>query len=448
MKTKLLVLLLLCLSLPMMAQISQSTAMLPINVSVTGFVAEPGVYQLTIFSRLSDAISLSRGLLPKIDNPLSITPMQQKQLDADSLYTNFQGLRQVRLTRAGKSQSYDLIRFKRLGELEQNPLLKDGDVVWVPAMEKSVSVSGCVYLPGEFQYVEGDKLGDLLALCQGPTPDADLRQILVYRYQPNGIDFQIIRQDLSSLSEYAMAAFALQDKDRIIVNRDSQARRGWKVTIEGAVQSPGDYLISEASTLWDILQLCGGPSLKGDLAKAVLINGPYRTKIDPDLLRLKEFSITQMSPIEYNFMRNSLRQLKGKYSLNLQETWDSKGEKSNPVLSDGDYIFVPEKLDMIAVSGQVRNPGLVEYIPGKDWRYYIKACGGYTNNRMYNGVRVIRDASGNWVKPKKSLALMPGDMIYVPEKTDRDFWVDLKDVVLLTSQVLTIFLTLRAITIK
>lgn len=446
MKIKLLLPLFLLLGVSLTAQLPQATAMIPISVSVTGFVPHPGTYQLTVFSRLSDAVKASRGELPQISDPLTMSPLQQKAVEEDSLYANFQGLRQLRLTRQGKSQVYDLLRFLRLGELEQNPLLKDGDLIWVPTLEQSVSVMGSVYLPGEYQFVPGDKLGDLLRLCQGFTPEANLKRILIYRYQPNGVDFDILSQDISAVASLSDMGFALMPRDRIIVGQDSEARRGWKVKVEGAVKTPGEFLIGDKSTLWDILQLCGGVNSRGDLGNAVLINGPYSAKLFPDLERLKAFSMGQMSPVEYSYLRSSLRQLRGKYSISLQECWDSSGQSSNPVLQDGDYIFVPEQFDMIAVSGQVRNPGLVPWVEGKDWKYYVEACGGYTNNRKVGGVRIIRDHSGNWVKPSKKLALRPGDMVFVAESTDRDLWADIKDVALLASQIVTIFLSIRAIT--
>jgi len=306
-------------------------------------------------------------------------------------------------------------------------------------------VMGSVFLPGEYQYVPGDKLGDLIKLCQGFTPEADLKRILIYRYQANGIDFDVISQDISAVSSLDAMTFSLMPRDRILVGQDSEARRGWKVKVEGAVKTPGEFLIGEKSSLWDVLQLCGGPSARGDLANAVLINGPYSAKLFPDLERLKTFTMSQMSPIEYSYMRTGLRQLKGKYRVNLEECWNSQGQSSNPILQNGDYIFVPEVFDMIAVSGQVRNPGLIPYVEGKGWKYYIDACGGYTNNRKANGIRSIRDNSGNWVKPSKKIALRPGDMIFVAESTDRDIWTDIKDVALLASQIVTIFLSIRAI---
>lgn len=449
MKTKLLTLLLAFLALSLIAQTLPTPNVLPISVSVTGFVPKPGVYQMTALSRLSDALEISRMQVKEQIRPELMTPLQKLAAEQDSLYLNFQALRNVTLTRQGKTASHDLMKFLRGGDIAHNPILRDGDIVSVMPITSFVSIQGNVYLPGEYQYVPGDKLSDLLLLCQGFSAGADLKSVMIYRYRNNSPEFEVLRHDLSAYpTDPAVANIPLMPNDRVIIARDSESRRGWKVTVEGNVKAPGEYLIGENTTLYDVLTMCGGPTRRGDLRDALYIYGPYSEQEDPEFERLKELSITQMTPMEYNYLRSRMRQLRGKYSLNLAETWDSQGAKSNPLLRDGDYIFVPEQMDMVAVSGQVRNPGLVPWVQGKNWEYYIKTVGGFTNNRRLNGTRIIRHNSGNWVKPSKKLEIRPGDMIFVAEQTDRDIWTDIKDVVLLTSQVVTIFLSIRAITSK
>ena len=448
MKTKLFIVLLVFWACLLSAQMPSLSSAVPISVSVTGFVPFPGTYSLAVTSRLSDALQASKVVLPEVSNPLLLTPSQKKAFEQDSLFTQSQGLRKIKLKRGSSTTEYDLLRFMLLGELEHNPLLKDGDLVWIPTMGSFVSVSGSVNLPSDIQFVPGDDLGLILQLAQGLTPDADKKQVLIYRPQTQGKDFDVIKQDISSFPSLEAVKFPLQAKDRIIVGRDSSSPLAKKIKVEGAVNIPGEFWIGENTHLWDVLQLCGGPTSKGDLKNAVLINGPYSEKLNPDLERLKLFSITQMTPLEYNYLRNAMRQIRGKYSLDLQDTWTSAGQSSNPLLQDGDYIFVPEAFEMVAVSGQVQRPGLVPWVEGKDHQYYIDACGGYANNRRMGGIRIIRDNSGNWVKPGKKVKLHPGDMVFVPEKTDRDFWADVKDVALLATQLMTILMSIRVLIIQ
>jgi protein involved in polysaccharide export with SLBB domain len=447
MKTKLLILLILTLAFPLVAQITQSQTIIPISVSVTGFVAKPGVYQLTQFSRLSDALDAAAGKLKQPDIQSRLSAPETKAAAMDSIYVNFQALRDVKLQRQSQTSTYDLMRFLRAGDASQNPLLKDGDVVTVSAIQQSVAIQGDVYMPGEYQYLPTDKLADILKLCQGFVPSADLRSVKIYRYKDNRIDFDMLAYDLSTFdTNPEVADIALEPFDRVLVSRDSEKRRGWKVLVEGNVRSPGEYYIGDGTTLYDLLQMCGGPTSRGDLRNAVYINGPYSKALDPDFERLKMYSLNQMTPVEYAYLRARMRQLLGKYSVDVAKVWESQGESDNPVLRDGDYLFVPEAVDMVAVTGQVKSPGMVPWVEGKNWKYYISEAGGYVNNRKSNGTRIIRFNNGNWIKPTKKVQILPGDMVFVPESQDRDLWTDVKDVFTLASSLLTIFLSIRAIT--
>jgi protein involved in polysaccharide export with SLBB domain len=440
-----LVLILLCATLG--AQFAPTATQLPISVSVTGFVPKPGVYQMTVVSRLTDALERSQNAAPVTTTtamlPEELTPYQQEQAQQDSLYHYYQGLRRVRLSRGGNETNYDVLRYLRLGDLGQNPVLRDGDVITVFPLDNTVSILGSVYLPGEYEFVEGDRLSDLLALAQGFTLEADRTKLNLYRYRDNLTDFDLIPLDLAATPA---SQVALQPNDRVIVTQNAEQRQAWKFTVEGRVKAPGEYLVGESTTLYDILKECGGPSAIGDLRNALYVNGIRNAKADPEFERLKELSITQMTPMEYNYLRSRIRQTTGKYSVDIQKIWDSEGREGNVAVRDGDYLYVPENLDMVAVTGQVRYPGLVPWVEGKDWKYYIEAAGGYTNNRRLGGVRVIRSASGNWVKPTRKLPINPGDMVFVAEQTDRDVWTDVKDVVGLAAQIITIIIGITALT--
>ena len=101
---------------------------------------------------------------------------------------------------------------------------------------------------------------------------------------------------------------------------------------------------------------------------------------------------------------------------------------------------------MVEVSGQVANPGLIPWMEGQNYEYYIQQAGGYTNNKRWKGTRVISATSGNWIKPNKKLALNPGDTVFVAEKDTYDVWSRFKDIMLVATQVITIFLGVRTLT--
>ena len=449
MKSKVIVIIFLCLSVFIFAQVPTTYAPTNlISVNVTGFVQSPGTYQLSSISRLSDALKLAGNPGPLITEkgPSYLqkiySPEAKSTTYADSLYSNFQALRSVKLTRGKETKTYDYMKFVRMGDLEQNPILRDGDVINVGAVHTTVTIVGEVYYPGEYEYIEGDRLSDLLNLAQGFTLSADRSIVNIYRYKDNLKDFDLITVDLRTSKPEDII---IHPYDRIAINRDTEYRRGWNIIVEGNVKSPGKYYIGDNTTLYDILLLCGGPNARGDLRNAIYANLPSTEKVDPEFERLKNMDITQMSIMEYHYLQNRLRQFPGRYSIDIMCTWESKGSECNPVLKDGDYLYVPLKMDMVTVTGQVVNPGLIPWVEGKTWEFYVKAAGGYTNNKSFNGVRVIDAQSGNWVRPSSKTVLYPGDTVFVAAKTEYDTWSRFKDIMLITTQIMTIILGIHTL---
>ncbi|MBP7310699.1 MAG: SLBB domain-containing protein [Candidatus Cloacimonetes bacterium] len=454
MRIKLLIILVLCSALLIAVEIPKLNDVPMISVGVSGYVEAPGTYLFTPVSRLSDVIAQQQALIPENHIETAETPLLEDErlshygpsdhrdqtkslLKVDPAK---QALRTISITREGKTTVYDLLKFYRLGDSSQNPLLKDGDLVLIKAVSEVVNISGAINIPGEMEYVAGDRLSDLLGLAAGYTYDADTQKIQLYRYQANRIDFEIIPLDI------AAANYALQPYDRIIIPQTLEISRKLKVIISGQVKSPGEYIIGDNSTLYQVLMQAGGLSSRADINNLICYN-EYLSEGDSALLEnLSRRAMNDMTPLEYSYLRTNLQQLKGKYSLDPAKMWASQGKEADLELHDGDRIYVPEKMDLVWVSGQVRQPGLIPWVEGASWDYYIGEAGGYVNNRKVGKGRLIKSSSGNWVKPKKDIKIMPGDTVFVPEQTDRSLWTDVKDIVTLVSSAITIIVGVDAIT--
>jgi len=460
MKSRLLLILLMSLSFLSALNPTPTEEIIPISVSLTGYVENPGVYQMTPVNRLSDLLLLNKiATLEKVEKtqilqeksvvvpkPAELLSPPNPEKEKENIITleNNQGLRSIQITRSGKIETYDLMRFYRLGDSSQNPFLKDGDVVFVPAIKYFISISGGINLPGELEFVEGDKLGTIIDLSLGFTFDADISKVQLYRYKENRIDYDVLNYDLKA--NPAFWDLPLKADDRILIFSDSEIRTRQRIKIYGQVKNPGEYVIDANTTLYEILQQAGGCTKRGDIKSMVYYNENINAEPDPYLELLMQRSMSDMTPLEYSYLRNNLMQLKGKYSIDPVKMINSEGKEANPYLLDGDRIYIPEKIDMVWVSGQVKNPGMISWVEGKDWDYYIQAAGGYTNNRKTGKGRIIRGNSGNWVKPGKNVAIRAGDTIFVPAQTDRSMWTDVKDIVTLTSSVVTIILGIRTFT--
>ena len=55
----------------------------------------------------------------------------------------------------------------------------------------------------------------------------------------------------------------------------------------------------------------------------------------------------------------------------------------------GDSVVVKESTGTVNVSGQVYNPGLIEFRREKSLRYYINSAGGVTENGNRNSIIVV-----------------------------------------------------------
>lgn len=428
---------------------AQANPVPPVMVNVTGQVKQPGQYSLTIFNRLSDAIRAADTSASGLSSSSVIPQIKPNALPVreDSLEVNAQALRSVRLVRDAQTREYDLLRYLNCGDLSQNPLLRDGDLIFVPSVSQYISITGAVYKPRDYQYKATDTLAGILELSGGPMPRADLSAIKVYRYADNMVDFEVLEYDISSYTQNpAVAEVALQDGDRILVPSNSAYRGGRKVFVQGRVANPGEYLVNDDTGIYDVLRMAGGLMDDADIASAIYMNRPFSEELDPEFERLKEMNYGQLSSVEYSYLRAKLRQIKGRYSVDIASVWANQGTEGDLKLMDGDLIYVPQKMDMIWVSGHVAKPGLVPIVEGATWRDYVEAAGGFLRGYRSSRIRIIRADSGNWVKPGARTALYPGDTIFVPERIERDFWVDVKDVVLLATQLITIVVGVSALT--
>jgi polysaccharide biosynthesis/export protein len=131
------------------------------TVYVLGQVKQPGQYTASAVTRASEEIRLAGGLLPEASE------------------------RSIHLLRGEKGQvGCDLQRFIRTGELDANPQMQDGDVLVVDFRRAGVLIHGEVHEPGEFEFLPGDSLGNLIGLAGGLTDQASLDTVEVGRYDP------------------------------------------------------------------------------------------------------------------------------------------------------------------------------------------------------------------------------------------------------------------------
>jgi polysaccharide export outer membrane protein len=144
-------------------------------------------------------------------------------------------LRKIELKRAGKIVStLDLYDLLLRGDTSADEALQPGDVIFVPVVEKQVTISGAVKRPAKYEIQGGETLSDILDLSGGTTDRSVLDLIRLERLNA---DFRTIVKNLN-FSEHK--DFVISSGDLISIGFAGSSIRN-VVSIVGAVENVGDY---------------------------------------------------------------------------------------------------------------------------------------------------------------------------------------------------------------
>jgi protein involved in polysaccharide export with SLBB domain len=219
---------------------------------------------------------------------------------------------------------------------------------------------------------------------------------------------QIIRKNIDSRFETVLkvdindlidnsgdSKIKLQNLDRFVIHPNLNFYERENIIIEGQVKIPGSYpLLSEKESLSDLIQRAGGIS-KGATENGISIH------------RLNKY---------FDFINEA-----DESSLSQDNRIKLAWENLNVKLMPGDSIIVKESPMTVIVSGQVYNPGLVEYVSNRSLRKYINLAGGITNEGDKDNI-IITYPNGV-VRPKKwysSPQIKDGSQIIVNAKPPQE----------------------------
>jgi protein involved in polysaccharide export with SLBB domain len=406
------------------------------RIPVTGAVRNPGIFIASSVDRVSQVIAKAGGFIEKSET--------------SSIHAS---KRRVKVLHWDGSVGYaDIQRYEVTGDLTSNPVVRDGDVVYVPVREDNINlcgIFGAVRAPGYFEYVPGDKFTDLLALAHGLTMDADSLMAEIVRFGPDHLSTFTVPVDLSLVfsPESEIHDIPLMPDDRIYIRFKPHFHEKYQVRIAGEFRFPGAYAIEEdRTTLSALIQMAGGVTSEASLAEAEMYRAAREEVVDPEFERLKGMEVSDMSDSEYEYFKMKARERRGKMSVNLVNLLEKGDNRYDVLLRGGDYIRIPRLSRVVKVTGHVNNSGLIPYEPEKDYYYYIQKAGGYTYKARTGKVRIIKGESGERLKPRRGRPLEAGDTIWVPEKPDRDYWGFFKETLAFVGNLATVYLVIQQAT--
>jgi len=411
------------------------------NITVTGYVLNEGRYKVRSTDRVSTAISL----------PLSPTDTSEAMRKKRELIVSTLNFRKILLKRNGKTINVDLRKYYATGDDKYNPYLLEGDWIIVQRRDPNffVSIYGAVNRPGMYEFVEGDKLTDIIQIAGGTLESALLEAVEILRLDEEGREKKRLIVNLRKILNGEEEDVVIENNDKIFVPEKKTLKKDYTITIQGEVKYPGTYPIpANGIKLSEIIKKVE-LTRYSDPGNALVIkqwaNNPIQIDSLIPVLMLKGFGFPSIDSIYFSFESSILGSLKF-VSVDIEKV--ISGEKDYEI-QDGDLIYIPQKINSVYVFGQVNNPGFVPYEEGKNYKDYITKAGGFSQLARKGDIKVIKRKTYNWYDADKT-TIEPGDYIFVPKKIIREpnyYWNLTKDVILtigaVASTVATIILIIN-----
>ena len=311
----------------------------PQTVQISGYIKNPGTYDLIKNMYLTDLIFLGSGLN---DSTFSKDIIFDR---VDLVRTSFVN---------GKRILYKIDANELISENINNYLLQPGDQVYVYSknlfddVDKSVTINGFVNNPGTYQFHDNMVLGDLILQSGGISNRARNIKAEISRISKDEKNAQVFSLEfLGNFETFfdnknSSVNFALKNKDLInIYVQDLEEHQS--VEILGQVEFPGEYVLDgKGDDLSSIIKRAGGIT-KNANPTSVKVN-----RSDKEIF------------------------------INLKKAIRFKGSKHNLPLMNDDVIEVSRRTNTVSIVGAVNTPGTYQFIPGFNVKDYIKMAGGYS----------------------------------------------------------------------
>lgn len=363
------------------------------RVELSGAVRKPAVFELKGKEGLNELLQMAGGFL-------------------DNAYIENIHIERVLNNKERKMIS---VNYRKLKESGKNFALLDGDRISVPFMDRDVrnyvTINGPIYGPTKFEYRPGMTIKDLMAQVDSIRGDAYLERVQVTRTLPDRRK-QLYSINLKDLLNSPTADFPLAPLDQITIMSTFTLFPPDSVTIIGAVNNPGKYLLKKDMTLKDLIFTAGG------FRKGALITKAEVSRIYPFKPKNKNKLATIIEvPIDSNYTKDLISSVDEQFFL-----------------QPFDYVFIRTNSDWelqrnVAVRGEVQKPGTYS-LKNKNERItdIIKRAGGLKPTAYLEGARFYRSKDGvgqvgvdfkkifeNPDDPQ-NIILQAGDRIEIPEK--------------------------------
>ncbi len=312
--------------------------------------------------------------------------------------------------REGLSKSFDLLKYRRMGDESQNPIVQPDDTITLIDAKTAIKLGGEVRQPGSYELIPQEGLRDLIEKFGGGLSDfAETSRVRIDRMTANGPTAQYIA--LSKAYDQPIGlegciAVSIPSKmdNRPFVWFEGAVTASASTTSAGASQSQ----IAAASVSVSAKTDAGTPAAVGERNRISL--QIYEGEMLSDALREMRNSLSQSADLSSaTLFRNGSA---APMAVDLQPLQAMANPPTDLMLQANDRIYIPSLRSTITVNGAVFAGGSFTYQLNSPASYYIGQAGGIDPERNGNGLFWVLDQNGK--RRKATDILLPGDRIYVP----------------------------------
>lgn len=383
-----------------------------ITVYVLGEAYSPGSYTVSALSSLTNLLFVSGGVSER------------------------GSVRNIQVKRSGQTEHvFDLYELLLKGDTNSDIRLLDGDVIFIPLINKTARAEGFFRRPHLYEVKEGDSVEDLIFYAGGFTSNVTKNA----RLELSTINGETKKRDLDVFfwSEAVKLSKKVNDGDSLKVFEYASLEES-SISVIGEVKFPGTYTVQKGDRLLDIIERAGGVSDQGYTFGSVftrkkiaeqqkisykqsadLLEQAIADAITTGSLELKQVSGEALLPISALITRLRNSEPIGRLILDTDPLTLRTDPHKNILLEDGDNLYIPTRPSSVSVSGEVFSPSSHTFKSSISIENYVNKAGGLRDTADISNMYIIlpngeSSPISRRIFNNKNPNLVPGSTIVIP----------------------------------
>jgi polysaccharide export outer membrane protein len=322
-------------------------------------------------------------------------------------------------------------------------------------LEHGTAVTGEVRSPGIYPTAAPTPLSSIVGVAGGMTREVDLTRVHVSRYTVESeTGSATISSEELNANELGLGQIMVSAGDVVRFNAVFTDRDTGPVFLVGEFVRPGAYEIRRGERLSQIISRAGGLTAQAYPYGALFTRERVKRAEEASLRRLarelnsavtvaaanRGIDASAISSFAALTREVATAPASGRVVIEADPTVLDVRPELDIVLEPGDRLYMPKRPNSVLVTGDVLNPGAMQFVSGKSVETYIRQAGGFQRSADRNRLFVVLpDGSAQPVSVSPfnytPVRVPPGSAIVVPkDATPFDIFTVTREVASLVSQ--------------